>query len=85
MKRLTSLVLAMCLVVSLAGCAGTPNVTADGLEKQASGVVAALEALPEVPADAKTQAQVDGWKKWLAYLAKAGSAVAVAALKARGL
>jgi hypothetical protein len=69
----------------MAGCAGMTGVTADSLESQAAGVVAALEALPQIPADARTQAQVDGWKTWLASLAKAGSAVAVAAMKARGM
>ncbi|MHC1788982.1 hypothetical protein [Solidesulfovibrio sp.] len=85
MKRCASTVLIIVLVAFMAGCAGMTGVTADSLESQASGVVAALEALPPVPADAGTQAQVDGWKTWLASLAKAGSVVAVAALKARGM
>lgn len=67
------------------GCAGLGTVSSGDLEKQAAGVVAALDALPPVPADAETQAQVEGWKTWLSYLAKAGSTVAVAALKARGM
>ncbi|WP_428558533.1 MAG: hypothetical protein ACP59X_12005 [Solidesulfovibrio sp. DCME] len=80
-----ALIVAVFLCIALGGCAGLGTVSSDALEKQAAGVVAALDALPPVPADAATQAQVEGWKTWLAYLAKAGSAVAGAALKARGL
>ncbi|KHK04034.1 hypothetical protein [Desulfovibrio sp. TomC] len=82
MKRYASLILIAVLVIVMGGCAGMAPVSVDALESQASGVVAALEALPAVPADAKTQAQVDGWKQWLVYLAKVGSTVAVAAVKA---
>ena len=84
MRHLAACILIVSLLL-VAGCAGMTGVTADSLESQASGVVAALEALPPVPADVGTQAQVDGWKTWLASLARAGSAVAVAALKARGM
>lgn len=81
-KSIATLFLVLALTVS--GCAGT-QVGSDGLERQAAGVIAALDALPPVPADAETQAQVAGWKTWLSYLAKAGSTIAVAALKARGM
>uniref|UniRef100_I2Q1E9 Lipoprotein n=1 Tax=Desulfovibrio sp. U5L TaxID=596152 RepID=I2Q1E9_9BACT len=80
MRRFAALVLIVCL----AGCAGL-KLTSAGLDAQANGVVAALDALPAVPADARTQAQVQNWKDWLAWLAKAGSAVAKVALQARGM
>lgn len=85
MKPCTVLIMAFFLFIAVGGCAGLGTVSSDALEKQAAGVVAALETLPQVPADAATQAQVEGWKTWLASLAKAGSTVAVAALKARGM
>jgi|GEM_PF-3526387 len=87
MKRCVPLFLIVFLAAAMVGCAGLAPVSSDSLEKQAAGVVAALDTLPPVPADAAAKTQVEGWKTWLSYLARAGSAVAVAvaALKARGM
>lgn len=63
---------------SLLGCAGVSKtgMTAADVATQANGVAAALEAMPAAPGDAKTQAQIQGYAAWGAFLARTAAAVA---------
>jgi len=82
-RNLTNIILAL-VVGGLLGCAavnktGTPTMTATEIASQAEGVAKALETLPKAPADAATQAQIENYAAWGAFLAKTAAVVIGAA------